>query len=505
MLRGWKTLETESCYDISGDFPTDLQGTFFQNGPGKHNIGDEFVIHPLDGDGMVTAVTFENGKAWFRNRFVQTPIYIKELEKQKVMGRGVFGTAKNKGAWYSNFGDLKIKNIANTHVLPWNDRLFALWEGGKPFELDPVTLQTMGLGDSDMDGSIPKGQSYAAHYKIDPKTNTVCSFAIDPYIPNPNAQHTVTIMEHNADLSLKYLEPHVLPGFGLAHDTAITDSYFVFTGAPVTFDPVPFVLGLKGVAQCIEWDESARKARIHLVPRGTGGEAISIEIPPAFCFHMANAFEEKDEDGQVVVTVDVVMAKNMVMTEKTSEYPTTPIYERFDFANSFPAFQLVRYRLNPATQKLISTTNLSEGSASVDFPVVHPEYVGKPYQYVYIGASASPTTPMPVSGVAKIDVQSGKTIQKWLPEEHQFLSEVAFCKKEGAVAEDDAYLVAYLMNGRDQKTEVVVFDAANVAKGPISKATLREFIPHPLHGTFMPGFTPVLTDDVKGNFADTNC
>lgn len=503
MLRGWKTLETESCYDLPGNFPSDLQGTFFQNGPGKHKVGDELIIHPLDGDGMVTAVTFDKGRAWFRNRFVQTPVYLKELEKQKVMGRGVFGTAKNKGAWYSNIFDFKIKNIANTHVLPWNNRLFALWEGGKPFELDPVTLQTMGVGDSDLDGSIPKGQGYAAHYKIDPKTNTVCSFAIDPYIPNPNAQHTCTIMEHNPDLSLKYLEPKILPGFGLAHDTAITDSYFLFAGAPVTFNVMPFVLGLKGVAQCISWDDTIGKGRIHLVPRGSG-ESISIDIPPAFCFHISNAFEEKDENGEVIVTMDVVMAENMVMTENTDEYPETPIYERFDF-DTFPRYQLVRYCLNASTRKLVSTTLLSAGCANVDFPVLHPEYVGKPYQYAYLCASASPTKTMPVQGIAKIDVGTGTTLQKWLPEEHQFLSEVAFCKKEGSEAEDDGYLVGYLMNGRDTKTEVVVFDAANVAQGPISKALLKDFIPHPLHGTFMPGFVPALTDDVKANFADTNC
>jgi all-trans-8'-apo-beta-carotenal 15,15'-oxygenase len=502
MVRGWKTLETESCYELPANFPSDLQGTFFQNGPGKHKVGDEIIIHPLDGDGMVTAVTFDKGRAWFRNRFVQTPLYIKELEKQKVCGRGVFGTAKNNGAWYSNIFDVKIKNIANTHVLPWNNRLFALWEGGKPFELDPVTLETLGVGDSDLDGSIPAGQGYAAHYKIDPQTNTVCSFAIAPDISKPNVQHTVVVMEHNADLSLKYLEPHSLPGFGLAHDTAITETYFLFAGAPVKFDPLPFVLGTKGLAQSISWDDTIGKGRIHLVPRGSG-DAISIDIPPAFCFHISNAFEEKDENGQVIVTIDVVMADSMKMTEDTDGYPTTPIYENFDFA-SMPHYQLVRYRLNPSTRKLVSTNLLSEGSGNVDFPVLHPEYVGKPYQYVYCGASASRTQTMPVQGIAKIDVRTGTTLQKWLPEEHQFLSEVAFCKKEGSVAEDDGYLVGYLMNGRDTKTEVVVFDAANVAQGPISQALLQDFIPHPLHGTFVPGFVPALTIEVKESFAGNN-
>jgi all-trans-8'-apo-beta-carotenal 15,15'-oxygenase len=501
-VQGYKTLETESCYELPDSFPSDLQGTFYQNGPGKYEVGDEIVIHPLDGDGMVTAVTFDKGRAWFRNRFVRTPLYIKELEKQKVCGRGVFGTAKNKGAWWSNIFDVKVKNIANTHILPWNNRLFALWEGGKPFELNPTTLETMGEGDSDFDGSIPKGQTYAAHYKIDPKTNTICSFAIDHHIPNTNKAHTITVMEHNADLKLRYLERYSLPGFGLAHDTAITDSYFLFPCAPVKFDPIPFVLGRKGVAQCISWDDTIGKGQIHLVPRGSG-EAISIDIPPSFNFHISNAFEETDENGHVIVTVDVVMGDDYFMAEDTDKYPETPIYERVDFA-TMVRYQLVRYRLNPTTRTLVSTNLLSEGCANVDFPVVHPEYVGRPYQYVYCAASASPTTTMHVQGLAKFDVRTGTMLQKWLPEEFQFLSEVAFCKKEGSEAEDDGYLVGYLMNGRDTSTELVVFDAANVAQGPISQALLQDFIPHPLHGTFVPGFVPALTDDVKASFADTN-
>jgi carotenoid cleavage dioxygenase-like enzyme len=47
---------------------------------------------------MVVTVTFDKEQeTWFRNRFVQTPLYIKELETQGVMGRGVFGATKKQG------------------------------------------------------------------------------------------------------------------------------------------------------------------------------------------------------------------------------------------------------------------------------------------------------------------------------------------------------------------------------------------------------------------------
>lgn len=102
--------ENEICYEVEGEFPTDLEGTFFQNGHAKFYVSeDEFHIHPFDADGMVQAVTFENGKAWFRNRYVQTPGFLEELKEKKVMKRGVFGTAKNKGQWWSNIFDVDFK------------------------------------------------------------------------------------------------------------------------------------------------------------------------------------------------------------------------------------------------------------------------------------------------------------------------------------------------------------------------------------------------------------
>ena len=30
--------------------------------------------------------------------------------------------------------DMRVKNLANTNVMHWAGRLFALWEGGKPTE-----------------------------------------------------------------------------------------------------------------------------------------------------------------------------------------------------------------------------------------------------------------------------------------------------------------------------------------------------------------------------------
>lgn len=51
-------------------------------------IGEDKIKHPFDGDGMVVAVSFSAEGVYFRNRFVKTKGYLKELEAGKQLYRG---------------------------------------------------------------------------------------------------------------------------------------------------------------------------------------------------------------------------------------------------------------------------------------------------------------------------------------------------------------------------------------------------------------------------------
>jgi len=494
-LNGWSTVETESCYALEGDFPTDLSGTFFQNGHAKFKVGDELVIHNFDGDGMVSAITYDNGKAWFRNRFVETPGYVEEKEANKILYRGFFGTAKNKGAWWSNIFDLNFKTVANTGVLFLKNRLFALWEADLPFEVDPTTLETK--EQSQMDSTLEMGDRYSAHYKTDPKTGNVCNFGIlMGKSLDPNQDHTVMVMEHDPDMNLLYKHKHVLPGFGLAHDCAITENYFCLFQAPAKFDPLPLVLGQKGAAECITWEGDTQPGRLFLVPRGDG-EPIIVETDPCFSFHVCNAFEQ---DGNVMI--DVVMADFLLMADTERKgYAEKPLVETVNFETDIPAYQLTRFTVNPKTGKVLSTKKLTDNAcANVDFPMIHPSKVGQSYQYAWCGTTASKDRVQALQGLAKVDVQAAQVVEKWIPEPHQYLSEVVFAAR--SEKEDDGYLVGYLMDGKEKVTYNVIFDAANVAQGPISKAPLQTFLSHALHGTFAPGFTPAFDDKVNASFVD---
>jgi all-trans-8'-apo-beta-carotenal 15,15'-oxygenase len=150
---------------VRGQIPAELVGTLYRNGPGRLERGGQWVHHPFDGDGMITALRFADGRAELRNRFIRTEGWLAEEQAGKVLYRGVFGSQKPGGP-VANAFDLRLKNIANTHVVRLGDQLLALWEAAEPHALDPDTLETRGL--SLLDGVLKPGEAFSAHPRFDP-------------------------------------------------------------------------------------------------------------------------------------------------------------------------------------------------------------------------------------------------------------------------------------------------------------------------------------------------
>lgn len=175
---GYKSCKTEACKALEGDLlPKDLEGTYFRNGYGKFEVGEDKVVHPFDGDGLVNALQIKDGKAFFRNRFVLTDGFKKERKYQKVLYRGAFGTQR-RGGPLANVFDTKVKNVANTNVIYWAGRLLALWEGGLPHRMEADSLRTLGL--YTFKGLLKKNSvGFSAHPRIDSKTNRMVNFAVE--------------------------------------------------------------------------------------------------------------------------------------------------------------------------------------------------------------------------------------------------------------------------------------------------------------------------------------
>lgn len=176
-----------------------------------------------------------------------------------MMYRNAFGTQK-KGGFLSNIFDTSIKNVANTNVIYWAGRLLALWEGGMPYRLEVDSLRT--LGEYTFKGLLARNSQFSAHPRVDSKTGNLVNFAIT----RKGLNSALTVYEFNEDFKVVGERSFIVPGFVFLHDFVVTEKYYIFNRAPLAFNPIPFLLGFRGPASCIAFDQNS-PAKLYLVPR----------------------------------------------------------------------------------------------------------------------------------------------------------------------------------------------------------------------------------------------
>ncbi len=127
----------DAALEVTGRLPAGLRGSFVRNGPNPlfSPIGR---YHMFDGDGMLHAVTFDEGRVGYRNRWIRS----RGLQAEAELGRAVYPGLSEvmdfpDPALVGDAGP--VKNPANTHIIRHAGRYLALWEGGLPTEVTRVT------------------------------------------------------------------------------------------------------------------------------------------------------------------------------------------------------------------------------------------------------------------------------------------------------------------------------------------------------------------------------
>src|SRR5690606_1412879 len=129
--------------------------------PGRFELGGERYHHWFDGDGFVQRWTILGGKVRHQGRFVETRRFVDESQAGRFL-YPAFGTHVTRRGLRDN----DTMNAANTNLLPYNGRVYALWEGGSATEVDPETLATVGIHTWRDD---LRAMPFSAHPKVDPQ------------------------------------------------------------------------------------------------------------------------------------------------------------------------------------------------------------------------------------------------------------------------------------------------------------------------------------------------
>jgi carotenoid cleavage dioxygenase-like enzyme len=264
--------DVDACR-VTGELPEGLRGSFMRNGPNQRfePLGR---YHMFDGDGMIHAIGFGDGKASYRNRWIRS----KQLEFEMQQGRAV---------WYglselANFPDPEfvgdagpIKNPANTHIIRHAGRYLALWEGGPPTEVD-ADLGTIGV--HDFDGKLQGGMT--AHPRLDPRTGEMFFFSYSVF--PPYLRYHAVDAKGNLVHSIEIDIPHGV----MMHDFAITEEHAIFLDSPIAFN----FSGDNG--PMVQW-KPEYGTRLGVMPRlGQADEIKWYEVENGHVQHFWNAWVE---------------------------------------------------------------------------------------------------------------------------------------------------------------------------------------------------------------------
>lgn len=460
---GYESLRTENSYwidRVDGEIPQELSGTLFRNGPGLLDVNGQDYGHPFDGDGMICAIAFVEGRAHFANSFVKTPEFLAEQAAGRILYRGVFGTQK-PGGWLKNILDLRFKNIANTNVIYHAKKLLALWEASLPYRLDPDTLDTIGI--ENFNGVLAPGQVFTAHPKADPQSGDLWGFGV---VSGPKSTNiSFYRVDSNGTLTEQFQQK--VPGFCFLHDFAYTPNYRIFCQNPVQFQPLPFLMGFRTAGACLDFKPNT-PTKILLFDRD--GKLNTFETDPCFIFHHCNAFEQGD-----TIVLDSICYKDYPKLEINSDY------KEIDFDKVIPG-QLCRFQID-LRSRTVTRQILVERSC--EFPAINPQYLGQAYRYAYVGAIAQPQGNAPLQAIVKLDLHTGKQeLHSFAP--RGFISEPVFIPRPGAVVEDDGWLVLVVYNAELKCSDIAILDAQNITAAPVATLHLNHHIPYGLHGNFTP-------------------
>ncbi|MGW0659403.1 carotenoid oxygenase family protein [Streptodolium elevatio] len=439
--------------EVIGEIPRDLNGVYLRNGPNRR-FAAPGRYHWFDGDGMIHGLHFENGRARYMNRWVRTAAFDAETAAGHALWSGVMEDPK--GNPFGNGHGLGIKDSANTDVVFFNGRVLPTWYlCGTPMSLDPLSLRTIGA--ETFLGTL--AGDFMAHPKVDEATGELFWFDYGPEPPylRYGIVGPAGVVEHVAAIDL--------PAPRLPHDMAITENHAILMDLPLVQDQEARRQG----RYRIHFDREL-PSRFAVLPRRSDNSSVRwFEARPGYIYHVVNAWEEGHE-----IVMDVCRVKDPQHQPRIS-HPLARMlaYLRLDA-------QLWRYRFDLRTG---TTTEGPRDDDNTEFPMIDSRVTGRRNRFGYAVHIAREDTLL-FDGLVRYDLHTGER------QDHRFGpgrwgSEAPFAPRDGGTAEDDGYLVSFVHDEREDRSEVVVLDAADLGAGPVCRILLPQRVPTGFHSCWI--------------------
>jgi carotenoid cleavage dioxygenase-like enzyme len=440
---------------VEGTIPAEIDGGFYR-AAADHQFPPRFADDiPFNGDGMISLFRFRDGKVSLKTRYVRSERWLAE----RAAGRALMGKYRNR-----HLDDPAIagmpRDLANTNVILHGGVLLALWEGARPIALDPVTLET--IGPWDFHGTL-NSPTCSAHCKIDPDTGNLAGFA---FATKGEFTADSIYFEVGPDGRVIHLAEFQLPYFAELHDCGVSRDYICF--------PVVPIMGcgeerLRQGTTYYGWDPG-REIHLGVLPRfGSGDQIRWFTAPNQFTSHVMNAWNEGTR-----VHFDTCVAPGNL-------FPWFPEWGKpFDPAKC--AVKLTRWTVDMGSngEGFESAEVLSDYIG--EFPKVDARYLMRRHRHGWLLGFAGPRR----GGFAHVDLATGET-QEWNAPPTKVVQEPAFVPRAPGAPEGDGWIVQAATDSETLLTELYLFNATDIASGPIATVKTPLHLKPAYHGNWYDG------------------
>jgi carotenoid cleavage dioxygenase len=195
---------------------------------------------------------------------------------------------------------------------------------------------------------------------------------------------------------------------------------------------------------------------------------------PCYLYHVVNAWEE----GDWVVMVGcrympALDALGNIDAQRTAK----------DVAELVMHARLWVWKMNMKTGE--TAEHVLNTQHNAEFPSYNGRLTGRKTRFGYL-VDHSETVTLQWAGVRKFDLDTGADLGGWSDDaQHSWYSEPWFAEADAPQAEDDGYLISFQWNDALQRQTLDIFDARDLACGPVAQVELPQRLPAGFHACWI--------------------
>jgi carotenoid cleavage dioxygenase-like enzyme len=438
---------------LRGEVPRELRGTLYRNSPNPQFAPRDNNYHWFLGDGMVHAFHIAEGRVSYRNRWVRTPKFLAE----RAAHRALYGSWGNPMTTDTSVHG-KDGGVANTSIVLHAGKVFATEEAHLPFAIDPETIASEGYWD--FAGALKTGR-FTAHPKVDAATGEMLFFG---YSVGGLFSNAIAYGAVDGAGNLTRLETFEMPYSAMVHDFLVTRNYVLFPIMPL----IGSIARAKRGAPAYAW-EPEKGGYVGIVRRDAPASTMRwLRLDPCYVYHGMNAYEDGDK----------IIAHVM-------QYDAPPLFPDASGRPIDPARTVSR--LHQWTFDLAAKTDDFKreqiDDLVGDFPRLDDRFALGAYRHGYFAAKEEESQVGVFNALVHRDHATGRQTSYTLPAGDAF-SEPVFAPRRADAPEGDGYILATIYRGAERRSDLAIFDAMALEKGPIALAALGHHVTLGFHGNW---------------------